>query len=217
MSQIIHTVLFEKLRGHPEWRKFRETFWELTGRRVELVDTARTVRGKGLRTGIDVRGVHIGTLEVQEAEAGPDPGPGMRAAWTHLLSMAAERFAALLSESHIHDHERLPAVVLKTCGWIRSRALTHDIRLVEAAELCGLSASHLSRLFHRSTGMTFQAYVTRFRLERACELLVTTTEPVTTIAFESGFQSVSQFHRSFKAVYGERPRDYRKRRARALP
>lgn len=214
MAIIIHKVLFERLGKHPEWEKFRETFEVVTGSGVELVD-GKVAVGSRISAAIDVRGVHVGTLEVRLDRGAAEPSREMRQAWRHLLSMASERFASILAESHIHDHERLPTKILQTCRWIRSRALTDEVRLGEAAEACGLSASHLSRLFHRSTGMAFQDYVTRFRLERACELLTSSTEPVTAIAFEAGFQSISQFHRSFKAVYGERPLDYRKKRVKS--
>lgn len=212
MSVIIQKTLFEKLSRHPEWRKFRKTCEVLTECRVELVEkrTRRPKTGQ-ISVNIDVRGIQVGSLVArlngESVHRGAEDPPALR----HLLSMAAERFSSILAESHIHDHERLPASVLQTCRWIRERALTHEVRLGEAAGACGLSASHLSRLFHRSTGMTFQEYVTRFRLERACEMLATTNKSVTTIAFDSGFQSISQFHRSFRAVYSERPLDFRRR------
>jgi AraC family cel operon transcriptional repressor len=63
--------------------------------------------------------------------------------------------------------------------------------------------------------MTYQEYVTRVRLEHACKLLASTRRPVTDIAFDSGFQSVSQFHRSFRAIYGEKPLEYRRKRTSA--
>jgi AraC-like DNA-binding protein len=206
MALIIQKVLFEKLQHHPEWVEFEETFRTLSGYRVRLAEE-QPGDGQGqLSAQIDVRGVLVGVLVAE----GPKCVRGREKACRHLLTMAAERFASILALSNLHDHERLPGVVLKTCQWIRAHALEQEIRLCEAAAVCGLSAGHLSRLFHRSTGLTFQEYVRRFRLERACELLRTTRQPVTTIAFEAGFQSISQFHRSFKAVYGQAPLEYRK-------
>ena len=210
MSLIIHNFLFEKLANHPEWQAFRETFRTLSGHGVELLEEAPRGKEKRLWAKIDVRGVLVGLLVADSHGAGRE----RERAYRHLLEMAAERFASILASSNIHDHEHLPSVVLKTCRWIRTRALAHEVRLAEAAGAAGLSPGHLSRLFHQSTGLTFQEYVRRFRLERACTLLTTTNQSVTAIAFESGFQSISQFHRSFRAVYGEPPLDYRKKKAR---
>ena len=209
MALIIHKVLYDKLARHPEWLRFKETFLTLTGYELFLVEGYPRGAGKRLSAKIDVRGVLVGLLVAEGNQ-----GEGKREqACRHLLEMAAERFASVLSSSNVHDHEHLPAVVLKTCRWIRSRALAHEVRLAEAAVASGLSVSHLSRLFHQSTGLTFQEYVRRYRLERACELLLGTNQSITSIAFESGFQSISQCHRSFRAVYGERPLEYRRNKA----
>ena len=206
MALIIHRYLFEKLGKHPEWVQYRETYEELTGFPVRLEETPPGYEGEKLTAKIDVRGVLVGVLVVD----GLGPGGSRGRACQHLLTLASERFASVLSMSNIHDHEYYPMVVRKTTRWIREHALTSEIRLTEAAADCSLSASHLSRLFHQTTGLTFQEYVRRFRLEHAAGLLKETDLTVTEIAFESGFQSISQFHRSFKAVYGKKPLEYRK-------
>lgn len=209
MSQIIRTVLFERLKAHEEWKGFARTFRELTGHEVELVEQGGArLREPSIEVRVDMHRTWIGSLCVRDTGSAE-----WRRACQHLLSLAAERFTSLLSERHVHDHEAMPGAVRETCRWIRDRALDTEVRLGEAAEACGLSASHLSRVFHQSTGMTFQSYVTRFRLEHACGLLRTTKRTVTEIAYDSGFQSISQFHRSFRAVYGQRPLTYRRMKA----
>jgi AraC-like DNA-binding protein len=209
MSLIIHKYLFEKLANHPEWARFKGTFETLSGCPLHLEETRPGGQGGDLAVKVDVRGVLVGVM-VAEARG---LGAAEEQACRHLLTLAAERFSSILAMSSSHDHEHLPPVVLKTTRWIRDRALNKEIRLGEAAASCGLSAGHLSRLFHQSTGLTFQEYVRRFRLERACELLSGTNQSITEIAFESGFQSISQFHRSFRAVYGRAPLKYRKENA----
>jgi AraC-like DNA-binding protein len=79
------------------------------------------------------------------------------------------------------------------------------------AERLHVSASHLSRLFHHSAGLPFNEYLTRLRTEQAKKLLLTTSRNVTEIAYDSGFQSISQFNRAFKAVHGVSPRSLRAR------
>ena len=147
MALIIHKVLFERLRQHSEWLKFKGTFQTLTGRELLLTEGYPRGLKKPVSAKIDVRGVRVGLLVVEDPGADPERA---RACW-HLLTMAAEHFASMLALSNVHDHEHLPAVILQTCQWIRKRALSHEVRLREAAESAGLSAGHLSRLFHRST------------------------------------------------------------------
>ncbi|MFO7726433.1 MAG: helix-turn-helix transcriptional regulator [Oceanipulchritudo sp.] len=210
MPKIIHTVLYEKLRILPEWLSFREDFELLCGLPVELREE-QAAEESILQVEVEVRGITLGFITADTAQHG-DPPPLSRRkkeACRHLMTLAAERFSTLLASSHTHDHGKMPGPVLKTCRWIQQRALQGEVRLTEAAAFCGFSASHLSRLFHGSTGMTFQEYVTRFRLQKASSLLLTTESPVTRIAFDSGFQSISQFHRAFRRVYATTPRDYR--------
>ena len=210
MPKIIHTVLYEKLRVLPEWRSFREDFKLMCGLPVELREE-RPREPNLLKVEINVRGIIIGYITAGTRRR-LDKTPlskREKEACRHLLTLAVERFSTLLASSHTQDHGKMPGPVLKTCRWIQERALQGEVRLTEAAASCGFSPSHLSRLFHGSTGMTFQEYVTRCRLQKASSLLLTTEHPVTHIAFDSGFQSISQFHRAFRRVYATTPREYR--------
>ena len=89
------------------------------------------------------------------------------------------------------------------------RHLDHDLREAELAALCGRSPSAFSRLFRQRTGMNFVRYVNRLRLERACQLLMSSGRTVTDICFEVGFNNVSNFNRQFLAYKGVSPSQFR--------
>lgn len=72
------------------------------------------------------------------------------------------------------------------------------------------SASHISHLFKKNSGMTLRAYCNKLKLENAERLLVTTNMSVTRIALDSGFGDVSHFINLFKKKYGLSPLAYRK-------
>jgi AraC-like DNA-binding protein len=59
------------------------------------------------------------------------------------------------------------------------------------------------------TGMTFTEFTNRHRIELAKNELKQSTKPITEIAYFVGFQSLSQFNRSFCKFAGESPREYR--------
>jgi len=220
MPKIIHRALFEKLAGDPEWLMFRAGFRELTGLELELVD--RQVEEGALRREMSVR-VEVHGLYVADICVNPRRDrmrfEGMASAALEacrfMLELAARHFIANLGSYAVRerDRERIPPVVLKACNWIRGHAIAGEARLTDAARECGMSAGHLSRLFHASTGLRFQEYVTRVRLERACRLLEVTGKTIAEAAFESGFQSISQFNRSFRAYYGTTPAQHRKEHA----
>jgi len=68
-----------------------------------------------------------------------------------------------------------------------------------------VSTAHLSRVFHESTGLTVTEYLSRFRVEHARNRLQRQEKSITEIAFDCGFQSISQFNRTFKKVTGFAP------------
>jgi AraC-like DNA-binding protein len=89
---------------------------------------------------------------------------------------------------------------------IRKRALMLNLNLLSVARECGVSPSHLSRVFHHATGLTFREYMARFRVEHVRSMLHGTNRAISEIALDSGFQSLSQFNRVFRQVYGKSPR-----------
>ncbi|WP_198961946.1 AraC family transcriptional regulator [Pseudonocardia sp. MH-G8] len=83
-------------------------------------------------------------------------------------------------------------------------------------ELAAVSAAHLSRSMREHYGTTPTAFVTDLRLQRAAELLGTTSESVTRIAHRCGFSSQSYFTRCFRGAYGMPPKEYRRRSGQAF-
>lgn len=84
-----------------------------------------------------------------------------------------------------------------------------DISLAAVSRVANMSANYFSGKFVEATGMNFVEYVTRTRIEKACTLLLNPNLRISEIAFDVGFQSLSQFNRGFKQVSGQCPRDYR--------
>lgn len=83
------------------------------------------------------------------------------------------------------------------------------ISQTEVAGIVGLSPAAFSRFFRRAMGKTFQAYVTDLRLGLACRQLLDSDNPISEIAFASGFGNLSNFNRSFRLARGMSPREFR--------
>jgi AraC family transcriptional regulator len=84
--------------------------------------------------------------------------------------------------------------------------LAQEIRLDDLARATELSPYHFARLFKRSTGLAPHQYLIRRRVERARELLVTSSLPISEVAIQSGFCDQSHLTTHFKRVYGVTPR-----------
>lgn len=135
------------------------------------------------------------------------------AVYKRIVQIAAKQIALRVTDQLVDPEMAMPPSVIKACGYIRARALVDDINLAEVAHHCCVSEGHLSRLFHHATGLTFREYLTQIRIEHAKSLLIQSGKNVTEIAYESGFQSLSQFHRVFCKVYGATPGKMRSSRS----
>ncbi len=98
----------------------------------------------------------------------------------------------------------------RRCLELMQERLSEDISLDELAAEAQLSPFHFARMFKESVGVPPRVYLTRLRLERACELLETTDLPVTEIAFEVGYSSNQVLARLFVKHRHTTPSDYRR-------
>lgn len=89
---------------------------------------------------------------------------------------------------------------------------TQEIRLKDVADYSGLSECYFSAMFTQYVGCSFQQYLIRQRTQHAKHLLGTTDTPVTEVAFQSGFGSLSNFLRTFRNQTGCTPSEYRRKR-----
>jgi len=73
-----------------------------------------------------------------------------------------------------------------------------DITLEDVAAQIGFSKFHFSRLFRQFTDTSFYDYLCARRIKAAEALLLDPNLPITEIALQSGFSSISTFNRVFK-------------------
>lgn len=83
------------------------------------------------------------------------------------------------------------------------------ITLEMLAERFFLSPFYFHRLFSLIVGKPLAAYVRDRRVLYACKLLCDTDKSILDIALDCGFNSPQAFSRTFKAMQGISPREYR--------
>ena len=91
------------------------------------------------------------------------------------------------------------------------RAYADALDIEWLARSVNLSRAHFIRSFRETFGETPHRYLQRRRLERAMMLLRETDRPVTEICLDVGFTSLGTFSRTFRAIVGKSPTDYRRR------
>ena len=88
--------------------------------------------------------------------------------------------------------------------------LNSDLKLQDVADLLGTNRTYLSNNIKAATGQTFTQYVNTYRVEYAKELLSShPDEKISAIWAESGFATESSFFRTFKAVTGTTPSEWK--------
>lgn len=90
-----------------------------------------------------------------------------------------------------------------------------ELNLSRLARRLGLPARAVSQAVNRVHGISLSHYVNNFRVEEACRLLRDTDRPVSSVVFDAGFMTKSNFNREFLRVTGQNPSAWRGREGRA--
>lgn len=99
--------------------------------------------------------------------------------------------------------------------WLQqAREVIHDQFLESPslsgiAELVGVHAAHLAKMFHRYYGCSVGGYVRMLRLDFSAKLLAQFDKSLSTIALAAGFYDQSHFTYLFKLRFGITPGDFR--------
>lgn len=115
-----------------------------------------------------------------------------------------------VSRGHLTQDPRLLRRLLRAKD--RIDAASHEAWPVERlARVSGVSAAHFARSFKAAFGLPPHRYLLTRRVERAMALLRDTDLSITQIAFDTGWESLGTFGRTFRDVTGESPSAVRAR------
>ncbi len=112
------------------------------------------------------------------------------------------------SASRLHVTQNNPIVRAKR--YIVEHYENPDLNLVDIANEVGLNEKYFTHRFSKEAGETITAYITSLRVEKAKELLKSTTFKIYEIAEMVGYQNPEHFSRVFKKYVGASPIQYRK-------
>ena len=100
--------------------------------------------------------------------------------------------------------------LLKTAQkYIRNHFENEEISLNAVAASVNLSPNHFSTIFSQETGQTFIEFLTEVRMEKARELLRSTSMKTAEIAFAVGYKDPHYFSYLFKKTQDCTPREFR--------
>ncbi len=132
----------------------------------------------------------------------------------YLLHLNAELmtiFSLLVNEKRKEmEQKRTPPLLKPALDFIYTNYLKQNICVSELSRLCLISPRHFSRLFRNTYHTSPIDFVNDLKLQRAKNLLESTSLSVTEIASEAGFSEIFYFSKLFKKMEGLTPSEYRK-------
>jgi AraC-like DNA-binding protein/ligand-binding sensor protein len=160
--------------------------------------------------------------QLRKAGYNEDALPELEAAWKQTHEFGLERYEGtvtlvaafalqlsdLLNRLLTEEANSEPQIVVKAKRFVNAH-LEDRLSLDSVASHVGVSPFYFCKIFKQATSMTLTEYVNRRRVEWAKRKLINPNARVTEVAFDVGFQSVSQFNRSFLKYAGVSPTRYR--------
>jgi len=127
---------------------------------------------------------------------------------TSLTVHIAQRYGGLLL-TRTPQRGGLSAWQLRLVLATFDRRLEGSVSIDELARQCGLSVSHFSRAFRRSTGLAPHRWLMQRRVQVAKDLILFEAIPLAQVAVACGFADQSHFTRTFASLIGLTPARWR--------
>ena len=84
-----------------------------------------------------------------------------------------------------------------------------DITVEQLADIAHLSKSYFMGCFKKATGIGAIEHLTQIRMKIVCDALVNSNEHIADLAYNCGYDNLSNFNRQFKRMIGCTPMEYR--------
>jgi AraC-like DNA-binding protein len=99
--------------------------------------------------------------------------------------------------------------IKRVCEYVK-RFYMEDIPVSKMAEIANMTETGFCHFFKKRVQKSFVDYLTDVRTGKAAELLIETTDTVSEISIECGFNNLSNFNRAFKKSKNLTPTEFRK-------
>ncbi len=127
----------------------------------------------------------------------------------HMLLLDLNRYCLKQQQENTFEFE--PEWLKKSLLYI-DQNLGDSLNLLTISNIAAVSPAHFSRIFKELIGLNVTEYVTTKRLILAKEKLLSTNDPIYTIANQCGYNSMPHFFRVFKNRFGITPKEFRKQK-----
>lgn len=110
---------------------------------------------------------------------------------------------------NLNKMDRNVQLVQKIKTYIRDH-IAESLTLTTISRIVNYNEAYISRLFKQINGMGLSEYISIERINKAKDLLVTTSDSIQNIATDTGFDTAQYFSLVFKKTTGVSPSEYRR-------
>jgi len=126
-----------------------------------------------------------------------------------LLSIFCNYIAKLGNEILLLQRKEESDIVGRVKEYVLKNFMNENICMKNIVDYIHLSPSHVSRMFHKQTGVTLTRFINDVRIEEARKLLISTKMTVSEVCYAVGYKSLSNFTKMFKKNTELSPKNFR--------
>ncbi|MEQ9218869.1 MAG: AraC family transcriptional regulator [Cyclobacteriaceae bacterium] len=124
-----------------------------------------------------------------------------------ILATTSE-FSLLCSSAFLEPYKMHESEPLRDVIEYMLKNFKKNIQLKDVLEIANMSNTQFFLSFKKMYKMPFKSYLLNMRIGFACRLLAEERLNISQVAYESGFENLSNFNRHFKQLKGVTPREY---------
>jgi AraC-like DNA-binding protein len=83
------------------------------------------------------------------------------------------------------------------------------VQIAEVASLCNMTPTSFSRYFKSRVNKSFSDFLQDIRIDHACKMLQREKMSIAQVAYECGYQTLSNFNQQFRKITGQSPLQYK--------
>lgn len=128
---------------------------------------------------------------------------------TELRSLLSDVYVNQMMPNLVFRPSERPAWFIQLCRQLKAPVCFQE-GIAAMLRLSGKSHAHLCRVFQEWEQLTPLQYLNRVKLQYAENLLLCSDWSILDISLEAGFHNLGYFYKTFKALYGYTPLQYRR-------